>query len=101
MKSRNEIQLSDVQGVYSGPEFELWELIMGQQIHIGGLKSSTNLAKKASIGEGTTGVDLCCCTGAGMRSPAAVPECRKNVWRGRNGRNDRMRTGSVPGRGRR
>jgi ubiquinone/menaquinone biosynthesis C-methylase UbiE len=59
--------LSDVQAVYSGPEGRLWELIMGEQVHIGGLQSSTALADTADIEPGTRGVDLCCCTGAGMR----------------------------------
>ncbi len=40
---------------------------MGEQIHIGGLTSSMDLARRAGIAEGTAGVDLCCCTGAGMR----------------------------------
>ncbi len=62
-----QIGLADVQAVYSGPERELWELIMGQQIHIGGLQSSQELAAKASIGAQMCGVDLCCCSGAGMR----------------------------------
>ncbi len=62
-----QITLADVQAVYSGPERALWELIMGQQIHIGGLQSSQELAAKAGIGAGMFGVDLCCCTGAGMR----------------------------------
>lgn len=62
-----EVQLSDVQAVYSGPEWNLWELLMGEQIHIGGLQSSTALAEAAGVGPGSTGVDLCCCTGAGMR----------------------------------
>ena len=67
MKRLDRISLPDVQAVYSGPEGELWELIMGEQIHIGGLVSSMDLADKAGIAAGTTGVDLCCCTGAGMR----------------------------------
>ncbi|MCU0913222.1 MAG: methyltransferase domain-containing protein [Planctomycetes bacterium] len=67
MKSVNDIGLKQVQGVYSGPEGQLWELIMGEQIHIGGLTSSLDLAEQAGIGAGTQGVDLCCCTGAGMR----------------------------------
>ena len=61
------IGLENVQAVYTGAEGQLWELIMGEQIHIGGLTSSLDLAKKASIQPGTEGVDLCCCTGAGMR----------------------------------
>jgi hypothetical protein len=32
--------LEAVRAVYSGAEGELWELLMGQQIHIGGLKAS-------------------------------------------------------------
>jgi len=67
MKSVNGIGLKDVQGVYSGPEGQLWELIMGEQIHIGGLTSSLDLAEQAGIAAGAKGVDLCCCTGAGMR----------------------------------
>ncbi|MBM4028369.1 MAG: methyltransferase domain-containing protein [Planctomycetes bacterium] len=67
MKSVNGIGLKEVQGVYSGPEGQLWELIMGEQIHIGGFASSMDLAEQAKIGAGMKGVDLCCCNGAGMR----------------------------------
>ena len=67
MKSTNGIGLSNVQSVYSGPEGDLWELVMGEQIHIGGFKSSMALADKAGVGKGMKGVDLCCCSGAGMR----------------------------------
>ena len=67
MKCINNISLRDVQAVYSGPEGQLWELIMGEQVHIGGFASSMDLAEKAGIVAGTNGVDLCCCNGAGMR----------------------------------
>lgn len=67
MKSTTGIDLKTVQAVYGGPECDLWELIMGEQIHIGGFKSSMDLAERAGIGAGMRGVDLCCCTGAGMR----------------------------------
>jgi ubiquinone/menaquinone biosynthesis C-methylase UbiE len=67
VKSTSGIGLKDVQGVYSGPEGKLWELIMGEQIHIGGLTSSMDLAEQAGIKAGSQGVDLCCCSGAGMR----------------------------------
>jgi ubiquinone/menaquinone biosynthesis C-methylase UbiE len=67
MKNNQQIHLQDVQNVYSGPEGRLWELIMGEQIHIGGLVSSMDLAAKAGIRQGTSGVDFCCCNGAGMR----------------------------------
>jgi SAM-dependent methyltransferase len=67
MRKITDIGLRDVQAVYSGPEGQLWELVMGQQIHIGGFRSSMELAEKAGIGQGMAGVDLCCCSGAGMR----------------------------------
>jgi SAM-dependent methyltransferase len=67
MKTSAGIGLQQVQGVYGGPEGDLWELVMGEQIHIGGFASSMALAEKAGIGAGMTGVDLCCCNGAGMR----------------------------------
>ena len=61
------VSLVDVQAVYNGAEGDLWELIMGQQIHIGGLRASQDLAARAGIAAGRVGVDLCCCNGAGMR----------------------------------
>jgi len=67
MKCTEGISLNNVKDVYDGPEGNLWELIMGEQIHIGGFASSMDLAEKASIGKGMNGVDLCCCNGAGMR----------------------------------
>ncbi len=67
MKTVNGIGLGEVQAVYSGPEGDLWELVMGEQIHLGGLSSSLALAEKAGIGPGMAGIDLCCCNGAGMR----------------------------------
>ena len=47
MKSTQGIDLTNVQAVYSGAEGDLWELVMGQQIHIGGFQSSLDLAEKA------------------------------------------------------
>ncbi|MEN6519868.1 MAG: methyltransferase domain-containing protein [Armatimonadota bacterium] len=67
MKDTQGIGLCDVQSVYSGPVGDLWELIMGHQIHIGGFKSSMDLAEKAKVAGKGFGLDLCCCNGAGMR----------------------------------
>lgn len=68
MKSISDIGLPEVKAVYNGPEGNLWELLMGQQIHVGGLRASMDLAERAGIGPGLRGVDLCCCNGAGMRA---------------------------------
>lgn len=67
MQATAGIGIDDVRKVYSSAEGDLWELLMGQQIHIGGLVSSMDLAERAGIGPGQHGVDLCCCNGAGMR----------------------------------
>jgi sarcosine/dimethylglycine N-methyltransferase len=61
------VTLADVQAVYDGAGGDLWELVMGEQIHIGGFVSSMDLAERAGVGSGMSGVDLCCCNGAGMR----------------------------------
>lgn len=63
----SSISPTTVQAVYAGAEGRLWELAMGEQIHIGGLASSLDLATRAGIPAGAAGVDLCCCTGAGCR----------------------------------
>lgn len=92
MKDINGVGLSDVQVVYNGPVGDLWELIMGQQIHIGGFSSSMDLADRAGIGAGSKGIDLCCCSGAGMRflvrfrnvaSMTGVDATEKMIERGR------------------
>ncbi len=59
--------LKDVQGVYSGPEGVLWELIMGEQIHVGGFAQSTILADLAGVGRDQKVLDLCSALGAGLR----------------------------------
>jgi ubiquinone/menaquinone biosynthesis C-methylase UbiE len=61
------IGLTDVKAAYAGSEGHLSELIMGEQVHVGGLISSQELADHAGIRAGTVGIDLCCYTGAGMR----------------------------------
>ena len=38
MKTTTGIDLGHVQAVYDGPEGDLWELVMGEQIHIGGFE---------------------------------------------------------------
>lgn len=61
------VTLKDVNAVYAGPEGQLWELIMGEQIHIGGFASSMALAQAAGIKEGQKVLDLCSALGAGLR----------------------------------
>lgn len=67
MKSITGVGLEEVVSVYSGMQGEFMQLLFGQQLHIGGMKASIDLAERANIAAGSSGVDLCCCNGAGMR----------------------------------
>lgn len=67
MKSITGVGLPEVVAVYSGVQGDFMQLLFGQQLHIGGMKASLDLAERAGIAAGTSGVDLCCCNGAGMR----------------------------------
>ena len=103
MRANPGVQLSDVQAVYGGAQAQLYELFMGQQIHVGGLESSLELAAAAGIGQGHAGVELCCGTGASMRalvrlcevgSMVGVEIAAAQVERGR----DACRTQGLDGR---
>ena len=67
MKSLAGIGLADVVSVYSGVQGDFMQLVFGQQLHIGGMKASLDLAARAEIAAGSSGIDLGCCNGAGMR----------------------------------
>ena len=67
MKSINGVGLAEVTSLYGSAQGDFMQLIFGQQIHIGGMKASIELAERAGIGSGLRGIDLCCCNGAGMR----------------------------------
>jgi SAM-dependent methyltransferase len=58
---------ADVRGAYDGLEGRLYELMMGELLHVGGLTSSLELAERAGITRDSRGVDLCCGNGASMR----------------------------------
>ena len=55
-----------VRELYESVEGEVFALIFGEQIHVGGFDGSLALADAAGI-NGGEGVELCCGTGAGMR----------------------------------
>ncbi len=78
MKSIEKIGLSDVQGVYSGPEGDLWELVMGQQIHIGGFRSSMDLAEQAGIRPGIVRRGSVLLQRCGHAIPGPLPQCGKD-----------------------
>ena len=67
MKSIKGVGLADVTALYGSAQGDLFQLLFGQQIHIGGMKATIDLAERAAVGAGLSGIDLCCCNGAGMR----------------------------------
>jgi len=64
---KTDMTVENVKEVYSGPEGKLWELIMGEQIHVGGWGHSKILADAAEITEGQKVLDICSALGAGLR----------------------------------
>jgi SAM-dependent methyltransferase len=73
MKSINTAP-SDIASIYGGPQGELYSLLMGQQLHVGGMNATIDLAKRADIRPGEHGVDLCCGNGGSMRVLVRFPE---------------------------
>jgi SAM-dependent methyltransferase len=93
MKSLDTSPLSDIAALFGGRQGEFYSILMGQQLHVGGMAATIDLAERAGIGEGQTGVDLCCGNGAAMRvlvrfrnvaSMCGVDLTPQNVERGLN-----------------
>ncbi len=61
------VTTDDVRDAYDGVEGRLYELMMGELLHVGGLSSSLELAERSGIAKGSQGIDLCCGNGASMR----------------------------------
>ncbi len=53
--------------VYAGPGGILWEMLMGEQIHVGGAGETETLARKAGITASTTVLDVCSALGGPAR----------------------------------
>jgi sarcosine/dimethylglycine N-methyltransferase len=68
LHSISGVGLADVQAEYSGSDGDISHLIMGELVHVGGLHSTLDLAGRAGIEPGSSGVDLCCYTGGAMRA---------------------------------
>lgn len=73
---RLDIKLEDVQEVYEGPVGVLWEMLMGEEIHVGGADDTDILARKALITQETHVLDVCSALGGPARHLARVFGCR-------------------------
>ena len=72
----SNVNLADVQAVYAGPGGELWELLMGDQIHVGGEADTVVLAERAGICAASQVLDVCSALGGPARSLARRIGCQ-------------------------
>lgn len=71
-----DFTIADVNDIYSGPVGILWEMLMGEQIHVGGEKETSILAEKAGIKKEITVLDICSALGGPARYLARKYGCR-------------------------
>jgi ubiquinone/menaquinone biosynthesis C-methylase UbiE len=65
-----DFSVNDVSQVYAGPGGKLWELLMGEQIHVGGEEETTILAQKVGLANNSNEVhllDICSALGGPAR----------------------------------
>jgi ubiquinone/menaquinone biosynthesis C-methylase UbiE len=70
------ITVGDVTAAYDGAIGQVWELLMGEFIHVGGLDESKVLAEKAGIRKGAHVLDVCSALGGPARFLARTYGCR-------------------------
>ena len=68
-------KLKDVQEVYEGPVGVLWEMLMGEEIHVGGPNETDILAQKANITNQSHVLDICSALGGPARHLARKFGC--------------------------
>ena len=62
-----DISVGDVSDAYSGAVGTLWEMVMGEEIHIGGPRATTELATMAGIDNDSRVLDICSALGGPAR----------------------------------
>lgn len=70
-----DFTIADVNDIYSGPVGILWEMLMGEQIHVGGERETDILSEKAGITQDTHLLDICCALGGPARHLAKKYGC--------------------------
>jgi ubiquinone/menaquinone biosynthesis C-methylase UbiE len=77
MKTRRlDVGIENVNEVYDGPGGILWEMLMGEEIHVGGAKETAVLATKAGITAASHVLDVCSALGGPARHLARNYGCR-------------------------
>jgi ubiquinone/menaquinone biosynthesis C-methylase UbiE len=73
---RLDFTIGDVNEVYTGQVGILWEMLMGEQIHVGGDKETDILAQKAGIKKDNVVLDICSSLGCPARKLVKKYECK-------------------------
>ena len=71
-----DVGIDGVNDVYDGPAGILWEMLMGEQIHVGGEMETDILAQKAGITASSVVLDVCSALGGPARHLARTIGCR-------------------------
>jgi len=72
---RLDFTIAEVNDVYGGAVGQLWEMLMGEEIHVGGLRETDILAQKAGITRHTSVLDVCSALGGPARHLAQKYGC--------------------------
>jgi ubiquinone/menaquinone biosynthesis C-methylase UbiE len=75
MKNHIDINIAEVSEAYTGPVGELWEMLMGEEIHIGGPMATRELAVMAGIQKDDQVLDICSALGGPARHLATEFGC--------------------------
>lgn len=75
-KHKLDVTIGNVSEVYDGAGGILWEMLMGEQIHVGAEAETDVLANKAGVGAETHLLDVCSALGGPARHLAARYGCR-------------------------
>ena len=62
-----DFTIGDVNEVYEGAGGILWEMLMGEQIHVGGESETDIMALKAGVKRDANILDICCALGGPAR----------------------------------
>jgi ubiquinone/menaquinone biosynthesis C-methylase UbiE len=76
MKKPIDISIAEVSEAYAGPVGTLWEMLMGEEIHIGGKVATRELAALVRITKDARVLDICSALGGPSRHLAAEFGCQ-------------------------
>ena len=74
-RKKLDLTIADVNEIYEGPVGVLWEMLMGEQIHVGAKEQTDIMAKKVNLNRNTMVLDVCSALGGPARHLARKYGC--------------------------